>query len=653
MINLIGQAPVSMKYVHDKWESFIMWALLLTEFELDIETNMTDHWCTKKLITIQFGYKGHAWVLQWSELSTIQKMWIKEYLEDRSRVKLIHHAQFEYIVLRFHGIIIDNVWDTMVAEKELTGGIDNGDYALSDLTLKYLGYTLDKSEQTTFGDDVLTENKVVYAAKDVQVLDLIRAKQQPEIERCGFRRLTELEMNVTLALAAMTWKGMELNQDAWKANVEWAEPFVQDSLRELNKWLIKDEKLYKRAKEKEFVSDVDRVTWNMNSVQQKLELIQMLHPTIDGATMATMKRFVRDNSRDLSSEAISMFIDLQAKNFDSLTTILIRDHRQTLIEKGYLIPAGTITINWNSTTQALALLQAVHPRLQNLNEQSLEGTTHPVFEQLSLYKDNLKLISSYGLAFIEKFVEPDGKVRTSYNQIVSTGRLSSAKPNMQNIPVRGAIGTRYRNAFVCGPNQSYVDSDYVGAELMIITFISKDPVWEKAIAAGHDLHSVCAELVLGKEWLEAADKDCAYYYSYVDKDGKLWNAGSKQKCSCKKHKSMREKFKNINFGLCYGMGPHKLSGKVKITLPEAEQLINKYFAAFPKIGAVLKYLQNFGIKEGYSRTLPPFFRKRWYPYWEFNKRFINDHISGRDYNATLGEIGRASGNHPEQKLWGV
>ncbi len=96
------------------------------------------------------------------------------------------------------------------------------------------------------------------------------------------------------------------------------------------------------------------------------------------------------------------------------------------------------------------------------------------------------------------------------------------------------------------------------------------------------------------------------------------------------------------------MGPHKLSGKVKITLPEAEQLINKYFATFPKIGAVLKYLQNFGIKEGYSRTLPPFFRKRWYPYWEFNKRFINDHISGRDYNATLGEIGRASGNHPIQ-----
>ncbi len=550
MIKLIGVAPWSTsKYSQGDWVGFTAWALDLKEFELDIETNMTDYWCTKKLITIQFGYKGIAWVLQWSKLNDEQKAWIKEYLEDRSRVKLIHHAQFEYIVLRFHGIVIDNVWDTMVAEKELTGGIDNGDYALSDLTLKYLGYTLDKSEQTTFGDDILTENKVVYAAKDVQVLDQIRAKQQPEIERCGFRRLTELEMNVTLALAAMTWKGMELNQDAWKANVEWAEPFVQDSLRELNKWLIKDEKLYKRAKEKGFVSDEDRVTWNMGSVQQKLELIQLLHPTLDGATMATMKRFVRDNSKNLSTEAISMFIDLQAKSFNSLTTILIRDHRQTLIERGYLIPAGTITINWNSTTQALALLQAVHPRLQNLNEQSLEGTTHPVFEQLSLYKDNLKLISSYGLAFIEKFVEPDGKVRTSYNQIVSTGRLSSAKPNMQNIPVRGAIGTRYRNAFVCEPGKSYVDSDYVGAELMIITFISKDPVWEKAIAAGHDLHSVCAELVLGKEWLEAADKDCAYYYSYVDKDGKLWMAGSKQKCSCKKHKPMREKFKNINFGL--------------------------------------------------------------------------------------------------------
>jgi DNA polymerase I-like protein with 3'-5' exonuclease and polymerase domains len=113
---------------------------------------------------------------------------------------------------------------------------------------------------------------------------------------------------------------------------------------------------------------------------------------------------------------------------------------------------------------------------------------------------------------------------------------------MQNIPAKESIGTRYRNAFICKSGEVFVDSDYISAELVIVAFISNDPVWNDAISKDQDLHSVCAELVYGKKWLNAAQEDCAYYAKKSNGDY------AKAKCKCKGHKSMRTDVKTINFG---------------------------------------------------------------------------------------------------------
>jgi DNA polymerase-1 len=153
-------------------------------------------------------------------------------------------------------------------------------------------------------------------------------------------------------------------------------------------------------------------------------------------------------------------------------------------------------------------------------------------------------------------------------------------------------------------------------------------------------------MVYSKKWKEAADPDCAYYKMVVDKDGNL--VQQKQKCSCKKHKKLRNDVKTVNFGLAYGMSAIKLSGEIEVTVPEAIALIERYFIVFPNIGRTLTFLGNFGVQQGYIQTLAPFYRKRWFPQWEAWSTWIEPHVQGIKYVPALGEIERASKNMPIQ-----
>jgi DNA polymerase I len=214
---------------------------------------------------------------------------------------------------------------------------------------------------------------------------------------------------------------------------------------------------------------------------------------------------------------------------------------------------------------------------------------------------------------------------------------------MQQIPAYDEVGNRYRNCFMpTVPGWVFVDSDYSSQELVIIAYISQDPVWLDALAKGKDLHSVCAHMMYGKKWENATEAGCEYFAKNSDEELK------QKKCSCKKHKVMRYDTKTIDFGLAYGMSKFKLAGELKITVPEAEALIDLYFTTFPNIGKVLTNLGGYGVQTGLIKTLAPFNRKRWFPNWEKVKDRIEYHIKGIQYNGILGEIERASKNMPIQ-----
>lgn len=518
------------------WETFTTWLNAQTEVQFDIETNVTSFWCTKKIHLMQFGNVegSQQFVLDFRLLNEEQKQFLRDFFRG-PKLKIIQNAAFEYIVLRLNDFILHNIYCTMVAEKLIHGGAETGPYSLVDLTVKYCSVNLSKELQTSFdGLTPWTREQLEYAANDVKYLSAIRQGQLVTLRMENLELVCKLEMQSLVAFSWCTVNGVMMDVPKWRENVALAEPVIQNAHATLNKWLLEDSRLLAKALELGYLNREDTVAINLNAPKQKLELLQLVFPDIPGASKPILKKFIRDNP-ELDPKLMFLLVDLQEGLYNSFIQYLVTNFKQVLIERGYLIPAGTVTINWNSVAQVLPLLQGVEPKLKSLAEESVANTTHPVFTALAEYKDSLKLTSSYGEEFLMKFIEPDGRVRTNYNPLVTTGRSSSSRPNMQNIPAKESVGTRYRNCFIYQPGWKFVDSDYTGQELALIAFASNDDVWYKAIERGEDLHSVTAAMVYGHEWEIATDDHC---------DFRLY----RQKCKCKKHKLLRNAIKTINFG---------------------------------------------------------------------------------------------------------
>jgi DNA polymerase I len=281
-------------------------------------------------------------------------------------------------------------------------------------------------------------------------------------------------------------------------------------------------------------------------------------------------------------------------------------------------------INWNSPSQVLRLFQYMVPKLEDVNGKNLlKHKKNEIIKRYIQYKEQAKLANAYGEVFFKYVNKADGKVHTNFSQILDTGRVSSSKPNMQQIPGNNA----YRNCFIAPEGYVFVSSDYSSQELNVIAYGSQDPVWLKALENGQDLHSVCAELVYGQQWLDAAEDNCNYLLA-------------KGKCSCPEHKKLRTNVKTVNFGLAYGMGPKKLAETIEVSMKDAKALIKQYFEAFPAIKGFLDKLGKFGVEHGYIRTFKPFKRRRWFDNW-YPKMYF-------DKGAEFGSIERASKNTPIQ-----
>lgn len=255
---------------------------------------------------------------------------------------------------------------------------------------------------------------------------------------------------------------------------------------------------------------------------------------------------------------------------------------------------------WDSPAATLDIFHCIDSRIISTSDQVLQKlrSKHKLAGLLQQYREKSKKASSFGTSFLSH-IYSDGRIHPSFMQLVSTGRTSCREPNMQQIPADNT----YRNCFISGSDWVFVSGDYSSQELCIIAHGSQDPVFLESLTKGHDLHSVCGELVFGQDWVNAAEEDCAYM-------------AGKEKCNCKKHKELRNVVKGINFGLAYGMGPKKLSEQMEIPMQEASDLIDKYFKAFPAIKKFLDSMSKSGVRRGYIETFAPWSRKRWFPEWE-------------------------------------
>jgi hypothetical protein len=429
MIYLIGNAQqISEHYCEGTFDQFKGWIQEQWAYQLDIETDVTPYYSTKRLITLQFGSMDGKtqWVIQKSVLDELQWSELVQILNDPKHLKLIHNAAFEGIVLRFCGIVLENIYDTMLAEKVLNGGRfdDESTYSLADLAYRYLCLSLDKTEQTTFGDDILTESKVLYAATDVQHLASIYRMQVPLLGHEDQDWVAALEMEALHSYCDITYNGLELDLEMWRENIALADPLIAAAEGKLNAWL-RQPPFRQKAIELGFIADTDRIHIKWTSPKQRELLLKLLFPDISGASLGVVRKYLKTHMEHPLRLVLEEFL---SKDYKVLEQILIAEHRDTLIEQGLLTPADTVTINWNSNAQVLPIIKIVEPKIAGLSKDALADTAQGIVEDLQEYKENLKLKSTYGEAFIEQYVEPDGKVRTNFNQIVSTGRVSSHRP---------------------------------------------------------------------------------------------------------------------------------------------------------------------------------------------------------------------------------
>jgi DNA polymerase-1 len=199
---------------------------------------------------------------------------------------------------------------------------------------------------------------------------------------------------------------------------------------------------------------------------------------------------------------------------------------------------------------------------------------HPIVNHILEFRELQKLKSTYVDALPELISKKDGRVHTSFNQaIASTGRLSSANPNLQNIPIRTNKGKEIRKAFVPKSEEySILSADYSQIELRIMAAFSKDKAMIESFHKKQDIHAATASKIFKVSLSEVND-------------------------------DMRRKAKMVNFGIIYGITPFGLSQRLGIPKKEAAEIIEAYFAEFPGVINYINETISNARKMGYVCTL--------------------------------------------------
>ena len=197
---------------------------------------------------------------------------------------------------------------------------------------------------------------------------------------------------------------------------------------------------------------------------------------------------------------------------------------------------------------------------------------YPIVANVLEYRTLAKLKSTYadGLA---AFIKEDGKIHTTFNQtITATGRLSSADPNLQNIPMREELGRLIRKCFYPAEGCVFVDADYSQIELRILAHMSGDEKLIEAYREAKDIHRITASQVFHTPFDEVTDLQ-------------------------------RRNAKAVNFGIVYGISSFGLSQGLSISRREAQEYINQYFKTYPKIKTFLDGLIESAKEKGYAVSL--------------------------------------------------
>lgn len=205
---------------------------------------------------------------------------------------------------------------------------------------------------------------------------------------------------------------------------------------------------------------------------------------------------------------------------------------------------------------------------------------HPIIPLIFDYRTLTKLYNTY-VKGLEAAVSPDGRMHTTFKQTETrTGRISSAEPNIQNIPVRTEIGRNFRRFFVAGEGKMLADADYSQIELRVLAHLSGDKAMIKTFCEGGDIHTETAASVLNVP------------PEYITPE-------------------QRRSAKAVNFGIVYGIGAFSLAKDINVSVAEAKRYIDDYLTHYSGVKAYMDKVTASAEKDGWAVTM--FGRKRFIP----------------------------------------
>ncbi|MDD4058480.1 MAG: DNA polymerase I [Bacteroidales bacterium] len=252
--------------------------------------------------------------------------------------------------------------------------------------------------------------------------------------------------------------------------------------------------------------------------------------------------------------------------------------------------AGEPTLNVSSPKQlSVIIYDKLDLGLKGKKSRSTDEETlteildkHPIIPAILEFRNLKKLLSTYIEPLPSLISQQTGKLHTTYNQaLTSTGRLSSVKPNLQNIPIRTERGREIRKAFIPSHQDGVIlSADYSQIELRLMAHMSTDPDFIEAFRKGEDIHSATAS--------------------------KIFNVPIEELT-----KEQRGRAKTANFGIIYGISSFGLSQRLNIPRSESKQLIEDYFKSYPKVKEYMTQMTEQAKKDGYVTTL--YGRKRFLP----------------------------------------
>ena len=345
-----------------------------------------------------------------------------------------------------------------------------------------------------------------------------------------------------------------------------------DNLLNIVKYLDPQSELNKKSTVDEYINFFQSKFNSINKSIKEFELEATLHQLYKDVDFPMLKIL-----SEMENEGITVSKEKMKKLSKSLSTKLTN-----LQNKCYNITEKEFNLNSPKQLSEIFFNELKYPVLKK-TPKGAPSTDASVLEELAKnyelpkhilkYRELEKIRSTYVDGLLPE-VSNDSKIHTHYNLFgTTTGRLSSEKPNLQNIPNKTELGQQIRDFFISKPYMNFILSDYSQIELRVLAHLSQDSEMIKILnEENSDIHSETAARIFNQPLNDI-------------------------------NSEMRRKAKEVNFGLIYGMEAFGLSKSLDISQKEAKKLIDAYFDQFPKVKGFLEDVVSNAEKNTYTKTL--------------------------------------------------